>query len=68
MKTTLDRLLESIGPEKTIEQTYNRANEAIISFDVGEDRIENWQQFKCCMARFLKHLDEKVLRLKKPLD
>ena len=68
MKTKLDRLLESISPEKTIEQTYNRANEAIVSFNFAKAKVENWEQFKCCMARFLKHFDEKVLRLTKPID
>jgi len=68
MKTTLDRLLESIDPHKTIEQTYNRANEAIISFDYDRATVESWGEFRHCMARFLKHLDEKVLRLRKPID
>jgi hypothetical protein len=68
MKTTLDRLLESISPERTIEETYNRANEAIISFSYGEATVENWDEFRYCMAKFLKHLDEKVLKLRRPID
>ena len=68
MTTTLDRLLESISPEKTIEQTYNRANEAIVSFDFDKAKVESWEEFKYCMAKFLKHLDERVLKLKTPLD
>ena len=68
MDTILDRLLESISPERTIEETYNRANEAIISFNFGKATVESWDEFGYCMARFLKHLDEKVLRLRKPVD
>jgi len=68
MKTTLDRLLASISPERTIEETYNRANEAIVTFDFDRATVDDWNEFKCCMARFLKHLDEKVLRLRKPVD
>jgi len=68
MKSKLDILLESISPERTIHETYNRANEAIISFDFCKARIETWDEFKCCMTRFLKHLNEKVLKLTKPLD
>ena len=68
MQTKLDRLLESITPEKTIERTYSRANEAIISFGHGKATVDSWDEFRYCMGRFLKHLDEKVLRLKKPVD
>ena len=68
MRTTLDRLLDSISPERTIEETYNRANEAIISFSYGKATVENWDEFRYCMAKFLKHLNEKVLKLRKPID
>jgi hypothetical protein len=64
----LDRLLEYISPQKTIEQIYNLANEAIGSFDFDEATVDSWEEFKLCMAKFSKHLDEKVLRLKNPLD
>ncbi|MHC4165376.1 MAG: hypothetical protein ACYSWQ_00260 [Planctomycetota bacterium] len=68
MKTALDRLLASISPERSIEETYNRTNEAIVTFDFDQATVDDWNEFKCCMARFLKHLDKKVLRLTKPVD
>ena len=68
MKSKLDILLESISPERTIQETYNRANEAIGSFNFYEAKIETWDEFKCCMARFIEHLNEKVLKPTKPLD
>jgi len=68
MNGSLDILLESISPERTIQETHNRANEAIGSFNFGKAKIETWEEFKCCMAGFLKHLDEKILKLKEPLD
>jgi hypothetical protein len=68
MKSSLDILLESISPERVIEVTYNRANEAIGSFNFGKAKIETWDEFKCCMAGFLKYLDEKILKLKRPLN
>lgn len=68
MKSKLDILLESISPERTIQKTYNRANEAINSFSFCKARIETWDEFMCCMARFLKHLNERVLNLTKPID
>ena len=64
----LDRLLESISPQRTIEPIYNLANEVVGSFHSDKARTETWEEFKLCMARFLKHLDKKLLRLEKPLD
>lgn len=68
MRTKLDRLLESIDPDEVLEETYNRANEAIGSFRYDKATVKTWEQFKCCMALFLKHLDTRILRLKKPID
>ena len=36
MNTKLDGLLASISPQRTIIETYNRANEAIMGIDPGE--------------------------------
>ena len=68
MKTKLDRLLDSISPEKVIEQTYNRANEAINTFGFRRAKVDQWDQFRGCMSDFLRHLDYCILRLKKPID
>jgi len=67
MQTKLDKLLAFISPEKTIVETYNRANEAINTFQASA-RIENWDEFRYCMAQFLQHIDFCVLRLSKPVD
>ncbi|MDD5134605.1 MAG: hypothetical protein PHP01_04275 [Phycisphaerae bacterium] len=64
----LDRLLEYISPRKTLEQTYNLANEAIGSFDYDKAVVESWGEFKLCMAKFSRHLDEKVLKPREPLN
>lgn len=66
MQTKLDKLLASIHPEKTIIKTYNRANEAINTFQ-SHARIEKWDDFSSCMARFLQHIDVCVLRLGEPV-
>ncbi len=68
MQTKLDRLLEFIRPEKTMVETFNRANEAINTFGIDTARIEQWDQFRYCMAEFLRHLDFCILRLRKPVD
>jgi hypothetical protein len=64
----LDRVLEYISPQKTIEQIYNLANEAIVSFNFDKAKVDSWEEFKLCMAKFYRHLDEKILKLQKHLD
>lgn len=68
MQTELDRLLESIRPEKTIVEVFNRANEAINTFHIDSARIEMWERFTYCMAEFLRHLHVCILRLSRPVD
>ena len=68
MPTKLDRLLDSISPEKTIEDIYNRANEAINSFRFKKAQITQWDEFRRCMAEFNRHLEERILKLRKPID
>jgi len=68
MQTELDRLLGSISPEETIVKTFNRANEAINTFHPKSALIENWDEFRDCMAEFLRHVDKYSLRLRRPVD
>lgn len=68
MKTKLDRLLDSISPEKTIEQTYGRANEAINTFRFKKAKIQKWNEFRNCMAQFLRHLDKCILNLPRSIN
>lgn len=66
MGTELDRLLESISPEKTIAETFNRANHAIITFAAGSGQIIEWDRFTVFMGEFARHVDSHVLRLRRP--
>jgi hypothetical protein len=68
MQTELDKLLGSISPEKLIVATFNRANEAINTFHPRSALIENWDEFRHCMAEFLRHIDHYSLQLRKPVD
>lgn len=68
MQTELDRLLSSISPERVIVETFNRANEAINTFHPKSALIENWDEFRYCMAEFLRHVDNYSLRLRRPID
>jgi len=68
MQTKLDKLLALISPEKTIVETYNRANEAINTFGVDAAQIQDWDRFRYCMAEFLRNLDCRILRLCEPVE
>ena len=63
MQTDLDILLDSIRPERTVVETFNRANQAINTFRAGSALIDNWQQFKRTMVGFRRHFDLYCLRL-----
>ena len=67
MQTELDKLLASISPE-TIVETFNRANEAINTFHPKSALIENWDEFRCCMEEFMRHVERHSLRLRRPVD
>jgi hypothetical protein len=68
MQTELDKLISSISPEETIVKTFNRANEAINTFHPKTALIENWDEFRYCMAEFLRHVERHSLRLRGPID
>jgi hypothetical protein len=68
METELDKLIHSIRPEKTIEEVFNRANEAIDTFHPETAQISKWEDFRDCMAEFLRHVEACALRLNKPVN
>jgi len=68
MQTELDRLLAGISPEKTIVKTFNRANEAINTFHPKSALIENWDEFRCCMEEFMRHVERHSLRFHGSVD
>ena len=63
MATQLDRLLENIGPEHTIQKAFNRANEAINTFPLESSLITEWDEYRMVMARFYRHVEKKVLNV-----
>jgi hypothetical protein len=68
MQTRLDKLLSDIRPERTIVETFNRANEAINTFRIDTAQIEEWDEFKHCMAEFMRHVDQSILKLRRSVD
>lgn len=61
MSTALDRLLDSIHPQRTLEEVERRADEALINFRIDSPTITDWNAFRSCMARLLRHLEIHVL-------
>jgi hypothetical protein len=65
--TELDRLLASISPEKTIVETFNRANHALNTFPVSAGQMADRTEFKNLLAELARHLDFHILRLRRPV-
>lgn len=57
MATDLDQLLTDIDPDRTIEQVFRRADEAINSFPMRQAQFTTWSQFTACMADFVQHVE-----------
>ena len=67
MKTGLDRLLESIAPGRTSEETSRRVDAAVNSFSMPSGRITDWDEFRQWVIRFHRHIEATVLRLRRPV-
>jgi len=63
LATTLDELLQSIHPNRTLDQVDARADEAVNSFPLEAATIADWDDFRRCLSRFLAHVENYVLRL-----
>jgi hypothetical protein len=63
MRTTLERVLQSIDPARTWDEVGARADDAINSFPLAKSCITEWNEFRSCMIQFLRHLECRVLRL-----
>ena len=68
MKTELTELLASIHPTRTLDDTAACVDEAINTFSAGSGRITDWDEFRRCVIRFAKHVDSKILRVRRVPD
>ena len=66
MASTLEKLLESIHPSRTIETVDQRADDAINSFDMPGARTDRWEDFRRHIVRFLSQVEASVLGLREP--
>jgi len=67
MTTKLDILLTSIDPATSMEETSARIDRAVNSFRCPSV-IDNWDDFRRCLSRFVCHIEACVLRLRQPMD
>ena len=68
MNSGLKKLLDNIHPRRTLDQTAGRADEAINTFSAGPSQITDWDAFRRCVVRFAKHVDSKILRIRRIPD
>lgn len=64
MATKLQRLLDSIDPARTLAEVDARVDEAFNSCPASAARITEWEEFRTCLVRFLRHVEARVLRLR----
>jgi hypothetical protein len=64
MKTKLDRLLESIDPDLTLDQVSARVDEALNSFRLKSGIIADWQGFRTLLTEFFRHVENVILRIR----
>jgi hypothetical protein len=68
MDYRLKRLLESLDPDRVLDETAARADRAINSFRTDGAAITDWDRFQQCMSRFCRHVEATVLRLNDRID
>lgn len=66
MSTKLDHLLASIDPASSTRETSARIDRAINAFRCPSV-IDNWDEFRQCLSRFMCGLEASVLRLRQPM-
>ena len=63
MATKLDSLLASIHPARTFQETAQRSDEALNSLGMDRAQITDWEEFRRCVIRCMRHVETCVLRL-----
>jgi len=64
--TQLDRLLESIDPDRTLSDVAARTDDAINSFHMNRGSAKKWEEFMGCLIGLFCHVENTVLALDPP--
>jgi hypothetical protein len=63
VQTGLDRLLDALAPERTLDVVAARADQAVNTFNASQPLVGTWPDFMECLGRFLRHVENNLLRL-----
>ena len=67
MPTKLERLLESIDPDRTMNDVSRRADQAVNSFHPSGS-ISNWTDFEETLGKFYCHVENTILRINRSFN
>lgn len=68
MATTLDDLLASIEPARTLDEVARRADAAMDALPLSSGSVDDWEELKTCLAALTCAVDNAVLRLSPPRE
>jgi hypothetical protein len=60
----LDQLLESIDPQRTLDETDAQVDEAINSFPLPCAEVTQWDEFRLYLIGFMRHIEAAVLHVR----
>ena len=63
MSTRLERLLESIDPERTLHDVSRRVDQAVNAFHIHRGSISKWTDFEETLGKFYCHVENIILRI-----
>jgi len=64
--TRLEAFLQTIDPDRTLDEVQRRADEALNSFPARAATVNDWRVFEAVLTAFYCHLENHVLRLRTP--
>ena len=62
--TGLNQLLESIDPQRTLDETDARADNAVNSFPLRNAELKRWDEFRLQLINFMRHTEAAVLHVR----
>jgi len=61
---SLEQLIESLDPQRTLDEADARADEAINSFPLQDAALTQWDEFRRCLINFMRHVEAAVLHVR----
>jgi len=64
MVSKLEQLLDSLDPDRTLDEVARRADKAMNTFPLPSSQIADWEAFRRCLICFHQHVETTILRLR----